>query len=50
LWFTPALGLLLWGYLFNKTFAYVHVPGTPVFVGEIVLAISIVEVLRPPAP
>ncbi len=42
--FTPALALLLGGYLFfNKTFAYLHVPGTPVFVGEIVLGIGIVE-------
>lgn len=42
--FTPALGLLLGGYLFfNKAFAYLHVPGTPVFVGEIVLGIGIVE-------
>jgi hypothetical protein len=50
-WFTPALGLLLGGYLFfNKTFAYLHVPGTPVFVGEIVLAIGVVEVLLAPFP
>jgi O-antigen/teichoic acid export membrane protein len=50
-WFTPALGLLLGGYLFfSKSFAYVHVPGTPVFVGEIVLAIGIFEVLRLPSP
>ncbi len=42
--FTPALGLLLGGYLFlDKTFAYVHVPHTPVFVGEIVLGVGIVE-------
>jgi O-antigen/teichoic acid export membrane protein len=50
-WFTPALALLLGGYLFfNKSFAYLHVPGTPVFVGEIVLAIGIVEVLRVRSP
>jgi O-antigen/teichoic acid export membrane protein len=43
-WFTPALGLLLLGYLFlNKAFAYLHVPGTPVFVGEIVFGIGLVE-------
>ncbi|HEX6677873.1 MAG TPA: O-antigen ligase family protein [Actinomycetes bacterium] len=42
--FTPALGLLLGGYLFlDKTFAYLHVPGTPFFVGEIVLGIGIAE-------
>jgi hypothetical protein len=50
-WFTPALGLLLGGYLFfSKAFAYVHVPGTPVFVGEIVLGIGIAELLRLPSP
>jgi O-antigen ligase len=46
-WFTPALGLLLAGYLFfDKAFAYLHIPGTPVFVGEIVLAIGIAESVR----
>jgi hypothetical protein len=50
-WFTPALGLLLGGYLFfSKTFAYMHVPGTPVYVGEIVLGIGIAEVLQLPSP
>jgi hypothetical protein len=50
-WFTPALGLLLGGYLFfSKSFAYMHVPGTPVFVGEIVLAIGLFEVLQLPSP
>jgi O-antigen/teichoic acid export membrane protein len=50
-WFTPALGLLLGGYLFfSKSFAYLHVPGTPVFVGEIVLAIGMFEALQLPSP
>jgi hypothetical protein len=50
-WFTVALALLLGGYLFfDKSFAYLHVPGTPVFVGEIVLAIGIVEVLGVRSP
>jgi O-antigen/teichoic acid export membrane protein len=50
-WFTPALGFLLGGYLFfSKSFAYLHVPGTPVFVGEIVLGIGLFEVLRVPSP
>jgi hypothetical protein len=50
-WFTPALGLLLGGYLFfSKSFAYVHIPGTPVFVGEIVLGIGVVEVLMVRSP
>lgn len=50
-WFTPALALLLGGYLFfDKSFAYLHVPGTPVFVGEIVLGIGFFEALRLPSP
>ena len=50
-WFTPALGLLLGGYLFfSKSFAYLHIPGTPLFVGEIVLGIGIVEVLQVRSP
>jgi O-antigen/teichoic acid export membrane protein len=50
-WFTPALGFLLGGYLFfSKSFAYLHVPGTPVFIGEIVLGIGLFEVLRVPSP
>jgi hypothetical protein len=50
-WFTPALALLLGGYLFfNKSFAYLHVPGTPVFVGEIVLGIGVFEALRLRSP
>jgi hypothetical protein len=50
-WFTPALGLLLGGYLFfSKSFAYIHIPGTPLFVGEVVLGIGIVEVLQVRSP
>jgi hypothetical protein len=50
-WFTPALGLLLGGYLFfSKSFAYLHIPGTPLFVGEVVLGIGIVEVLMVRSP
>jgi hypothetical protein len=50
-WFVPALGLLLGGYLFfSKTFAYLHVPGTPVFVGECVLAIGLIEVFTVRSP
>jgi hypothetical protein len=50
-WFIPALALLLGGYLFfNKPFAYLHVPGTPVFVGEIVMAIGIAEALHVRSP
>ena len=37
-----AIGPLLVGYLFlDKAFAYVHVPGTPLFVGEMVLALGV---------
>ena len=51
IWFTPALGLLLAGYLFfSKTFAYVHLPGTPVFIGEVVMFIGLVEAVRIPSP
>ena len=47
--FRPALTLLLGGYLFfGRSFAYVSVPGTPIFLGEIVLGIGIVEALRVP--
>jgi O-antigen ligase len=50
-WFTPALALLLGGYLFfDKSFAYLHIPGTPVFVGEIVLGIGIYEALQLHSP
>ena len=50
-WFTPALGLLLAGYLFfSKSFAYVHIPGTPLFIGEAVLGIGLVEAARMPSP
>lgn len=49
--FTPALAILLCGYLFfNRAFAYLHIPGTPIFIGEIVLGIGVIEalMLRPP--
>jgi capsular polysaccharide biosynthesis protein len=47
-WFIPLLGLLLVGYMFfSKVFAYLaRVPGTPVFAGEIVLAVGVVECIR----
>jgi MYXO-CTERM domain-containing protein len=51
IWFTPALGLLLGGYLFfSKSFAYVHLPGTPLFIGEGVLCLGLVEAARIPSP
>ena len=37
-----AIGPLLAGYLFlDKAFAYIHLPGTPVFIGETALALGI---------
>ena len=37
--FAQALALVLAGYLlFDRAFAWIHVPGTPIFVGEVVLA------------
>jgi O-Antigen ligase len=49
--FAPALGLLLGGYLFfDRAFAYLHIPGTPVFLGEIVLAIGVYEAVRARPP
>jgi O-Antigen ligase len=51
IWFTPTLGLLLCGYLFfSKSFAYLHIPGTPLFIGEVVLGIGVVEVLMVRSP
>ena len=42
-----ALGVLLAGYMLgDRGFAYLHLPGTPLFVGEIVLAIIIVYLIR----
>ncbi len=40
------LGPLLAGYLlFDKAFAYIHVPGTPLYVGEMVLVVGSLGVL-----
>jgi len=44
--FPPALRLVLAGYLFlSKPFGYIHVPGTPIYIGEVVLALGLVEIL-----
>ena len=41
------LGPLLAGYLLlDKAFAYVHLPGTPLYVGELVLAVGALGVPR----
>ncbi|MGH3330441.1 MAG: O-antigen ligase family protein [Nocardioidaceae bacterium] len=43
------LGPLLGGYLlFDRAFAYLHLPGTPVYVGEMVLAVGALGVLAAP--
>ena len=40
------LGLILAGYLmFDRAFAYIHVPGSPLYIGEMVLGIGIAGVL-----
>ena len=42
-----ALALLLAGYLlFDRAFAWLHVPGTPLFIGEIVLAFGLYVTMR----
>jgi hypothetical protein len=44
---TAALALLLAGYLFfDRAFAYLHLPGTVVFVGELTLALIGISLLR----
>jgi hypothetical protein len=46
-WFGRHLSWVLLGYLFfSKSFAYIHVPGTPIFVGEVVLGVGIAECVR----
>jgi hypothetical protein len=47
-WFTLLFGLLLVGYMFfSKSFAYLtRIPGTPVFAGEVVLAVGLIEAVR----
>jgi len=44
---TRALAVLLGGYLFfDRAFAWIHVPGTPLFVGEFILALGLYVVIR----
>ena len=41
------VAFLLGGYLlFDRAFAWIHVPGTPIFIGEVVLAIGLYVVVR----
>lgn len=45
-WFERALLFLLVGYLlFDRAFAWLHVPGTPAFVGEMVLGLGVLYLL-----
>jgi capsular polysaccharide biosynthesis protein len=47
-WFGVLLGVLLIGYMFfSKAFAYlVRIPGTPMYAGELLLAVGLVEAVR----
>ena len=46
-WLARALAFLLGGYLlFDRTFAWLHVPGTPLFVGELVLVFGLYVAFR----
>ncbi len=46
-WFRRALLVLLGGYLFfGRPFAYLRVPGSPLFVGELVLLVGLFEAAR----
>ncbi|MDJ0925415.1 MAG: O-antigen ligase family protein [Acidimicrobiia bacterium] len=46
LWLERALLVIIAGYiLFDRPFAWIHVPGTPLFVGEMVIALGLVVVL-----
>lgn len=48
-WFSRLLLIALAGYLFfGRSFAYLRLPGTPVYVAEAVLAVGICEALRVP--
>ncbi len=45
--FTGLLIAVLGGYLFfNRTFAWLHVPGIPVFLGEVVVLVGVYEAVR----
>ncbi len=43
------MGLILTGYLlFDRAFAWIHIPGTPIFVGEIALVFGLWVILQTP--
>ena len=46
-WFKNVAAFAVLGYvLFDKSFAWVHVPGVPVFTGELVLFLAVIVLLR----
>ena len=46
-WFKKVAAFAVLGYvLFDKSFAWVHVPGVPVFTGELVLFLAVIVLLR----
>ncbi|MDH3539439.1 MAG: O-antigen ligase family protein [Acidimicrobiia bacterium] len=46
---TGVLGFVVAGYLlFDRAFAWIHIPGTPIFVGEVALAAGFFVVLQTP--
>lgn len=48
-WLTRVMFLLIAGYLlFDRAFAWIHVPGTPIFVGEMALVFGLFVVIQTP--
>ncbi len=46
---TAAMAVVLTGYLLlDRTFAWLHIPGTPIFVGEIVLVFGLYVIIQTP--
>ena len=46
-WFKRVAAFAVFGYvLFDRAFAWVHVPGVPVFIGELVLFLAVILLLR----
>lgn len=46
---TRVMAFVLGGYvLFDRTFAWIHIPGTPIFVGEVAMVFGLLVVLQTP--
>ena len=46
---TRVMAVILAGYLlFDRAFAWIHIPGTPVFIGEVALAFGLWVILQTP--